>query len=60
MPINEDVVKYEILQGLSQIDDTFIISDFYMTFDKEKRTLSCSFTATTATGEKVSEVISYA
>lgn len=60
MPIEEDVIKREILEGLQQVDETFVITDFYLEYAPENRRLICSFKATTETGEEVSEVIDYA
>lgn len=58
--MNEDLIKSEILNGLSQIDETFIIIDFFAELDPQTRKLKCSFVAQAENGEEVSEVIEYA
>lgn len=58
--MNEDVIRNEILQGLRQVDETFTFSDFYIDFDKSTRKLKVSFSASTESGETVSEVLNYA
>lgn len=57
--MDNDILRNEIMQGLLQVDSSFVISDFYSEFDKETRKLSVSFVAHTEKGETVSEVISY-
>ena len=51
--ITEDEVKNEILDGLMQIDDTFIITDFNMSLNSENRSLSIYFKAENSNGEIV-------
>lgn len=58
--MDEDVIRSEILQGLLQVDDTFVITEFVADHDKPTRHLTVSFKAQNAKGETVSEVISYA
>ena len=58
--MNEETIKNEILKGLQQVDSSFTITDFYLEFDEKTRNISGSFTATTESGETVSEVINYA
>lgn len=58
--IDEELIRREILDGLQQVDDTFFITDFFMTYNNETRQLNISFVAQTSKGETVSEVINYA
>ena len=58
--MDEDIIRNEILQGLLQVDSSFVITDFFSDIDKTTRKLSVSFVAQTDKGEMVSEVISYA
>lgn len=57
---NEDELKNVILQGLLQVDSSFIISSFELNIDKNTRHADIRFTAQTERGEEVSEVITYA
>lgn len=57
---NEDEVKNEILEGLLQVDSSFIITSFTAEIDKKTRHAKMYFTAETDNGDKVSEVVSYA
>lgn len=58
--MDEDIIRNEILQGLLQVDSSFVITDFFSEFDSKTRKLSVSFVAQKDNGETVSEVISYA
>ena len=58
--MDNDIIKNEILQGLLQVDSSFVITDFFSEFDSTTRKLSVSFVAQTDKGETVSEVLSYA
>ena len=60
MPIDEEILKNEILQGLRQEDSSFMITSFFGEYDPKSRSLNVSFEATNDNGETVSEVISYA
>lgn len=51
--VTDEEVKSEILDGLLQVDSSFIISDFNMELDTEKRELNVSFTATNAEGDTI-------
>lgn len=54
--MNEDIIKSEILQGLIQVDETFMINSFDFAYDSKTRTINVAFVATTAKGEEVSGV----
>lgn len=47
------VLKAEIQNGISQVDDSLTIRDFNCTYNKAKRNLSINFTASNAEGETV-------
>lgn len=50
---DEDTIKGVLLEGLQQIDETFEITAFEMTFDKVKRKLKIELTAMTESGETI-------
>jgi len=52
--VDEDHVKSEILQGLLQVDSSFVMTDFSMSLDKVSRHLVVTFTAENADGKVVS------
>ena len=58
--MDNDIIKNEILQGLLQVDSSFVITDFFTKYDSATRQLSVSFVARKSDGEEISEVISYA
>ena len=58
--MNEDLIKREIMSGLSQVDNTLILTDFFLNLDTATRHLSISFVAQNDSGETISEVINYA
>lgn len=45
-----DVIRNEIVNGLHQVDSSFVLNDFTYDFDKNKRTLSITFKATSKNG----------
>ena len=51
--IDEEIVKSEILEGLLQVDNSFILTDFSMSLDDNTRKLKVSFKATNADGETI-------
>ena len=57
---NEEIIKHEILKGLQQVDSTFSIIEFSTVLDDTTRKLLITFTAQNSSGEKISEVVSYA
>ena len=58
--IDEDVIRNEILQGLTQVDSSFFLTSFEMQFDQNTRSLKISFTARNETGDEVRGVTNYA
>lgn len=50
---DEDMIKNEIEQGLSQIDSSFVITSFAMNFDNSTRKLSVAFQAKNSENEAV-------
>ena len=59
MNIYDDIIKNEILNGLLQVDKTFMLKSVDMAHDRETRKLNIAFIASTASGEEVNEVIKY-
>ena len=56
----EDLIRNEILQGLLQVDSSFFITYFSMSFDPLTRHTKVSFKAQNADGEEVEGVKIYA
>ena len=56
---NEDIIKNEILQGLQQIDSSFVLLNFECNFDKRNRKLVINFKAKTQSGEEITISTSY-
>lgn len=57
--IDEDVIKSEIEQGISQVDDNINIDSFSCEFDRKTRQLNVHFTAKAQSGETITTDISY-
>lgn len=57
--VTEEDVKSEIIDGLIQIDSSFIMTGFGMEIDDLNRTLYVSFTATNDEGDTVETNIIY-
>ena len=51
--ITEDLVRYEIEQGLEQVDSSFTITEFSCKIDNNNRKVKVFFKAQTSTGEEV-------
>lgn len=49
-----DVIRNEIANGLTQVDDTLVLQDFKYDYNKNQRTLHIDFTARNSNGEEVS------
>lgn len=49
----EDEVKAEILDGLLQIDESFVLTEFNMQLDSSTRQLAVKFVAETSEGEAI-------
>lgn len=58
--MNEDIIKQEILQGLLQVDNTFIITEFSIIPPSENRTMKVLFAARNEEGKEVKGVKEYA
>lgn len=50
---SEELARYEVEQGLAQVDSTFTITEFAYTVDKAARKASVTFKAQTESGEEV-------
>lgn len=57
--VDEDIVRTEIQNGLSQVDSTFAITDFSCHFDPETRKLTVLFTAKNDNGEIVEDSVEW-
>lgn len=51
--VTEDIVRYEIEQGLLQVDSTFTITEFSCEIDSRNRKVKTHFKAQTGSGEEV-------
>lgn len=49
----EELARYEIARGLSQVDSTFVITEFSYEVDTAKRTAKIAFKAQTESGTEV-------
>lgn len=56
----ENIIRNEIQQGLSQVDSSFVISAFDIETDRKTRKLKISFTAYNDAGNEISGVRVYA
>lgn len=56
---SDDIIKNEILQGLLQIDESFVLDSFSCEIDKINRKLVISFTARNGDGETVAATVDY-
>lgn len=52
--MNTDIYKREILEGLLQVDNSFMLTSFTVREDKETRKLTISYTAQNSDGEEIS------
>lgn len=55
--VDEEIVKSEILDGLMQINSSFIITEFEMSTDSATRKLTVKFKAETAEGEVLKQEV---
>lgn len=51
--MNEDLIRTEILDGLTQVDDTFVIDEIICDYDSSTRKLSVDFKASNESGQSV-------
>ena len=56
---DDDVIRNEILQGLQQVDSSFVLESFDIDFNRSDRTMTISFKAKNSDGEEVSGEQSY-
>lgn len=57
--MNTDIYKREILEGLLQVDSSFMLTSFSVQEDKETRKMVISFTAQNSSGEEISGTTAY-
>lgn len=50
---SEEIIKNEIIEGLHQVDRSFVLTDFKCDFDRKIRKLVISFKAKTNDGEEI-------
>ncbi|MGI6014372.1 MAG: DUF2634 domain-containing protein [Oscillospiraceae bacterium] len=58
--ITEELIRYEIERGLTQVDSTFAITEFACNIDNTKRKATVDFQAVTDTGGEVGGVYTWA
>lgn len=51
---DDEIIRNEIIQGLQQVDSSFVLETFNFDFDSKKRTLTISFKVKNSDGETVS------
>lgn len=56
---SEELVRYEVEQGLHQVDSTFVITEFSYEEDKKGRKATVYFKAQTESGEEVGGEIAW-
>lgn len=56
---DDEIIRNEILDGLQQVDETFKLTKFECSFDREKRKLVIDFSAVNSDGEEVETTVSY-
>lgn len=49
----DEIIRNEILQGLQQVDSSFVLDSFNCDFDRKNRKLTVSFKARNSSGEEV-------
>lgn len=57
--INAEIVQYEIEKGLSQVDETFAITEFAYEEERATRKAKVTFKARTESGEEVGGEVSW-
>lgn len=50
---SEEIIKNEIIEGLHQVDSSFVLEKFNCKLDREKRKLVITFKAKTGNGEEI-------
>lgn len=56
----EEVIRNEIIEGLSQIDSSLYLEEFSCDFDRINRKLTVKFKAKNESGEELEEVLAWA
>lgn len=56
---DDEIIKNEILQGIRQVDDTFVLESFNCDFDKKARKLKINFTARNSKGVTIEHSTEY-
>lgn len=51
---DDEIIRNEIIQGLQQVDSSFVLETFNCDFDRKNRKLTISFKAKNSAGETVS------
>ncbi len=51
---DDDIIRNEIIQGLQQVDSSFVLETFNCDFDRKHRKLKIEFSAKNSDGETVS------
>lgn len=51
---DDEIIRNEIIQGLQQVDDSFVLETFNCDFDRKNRKLVIDFEAKNSDGETVS------
>lgn len=52
---SDEIIRNEILQGLQQVDSSFVLDSFKCDFDRNGRTLTVSFKAKNSAGEEITD-----
>ena len=55
--VNHDEIRNQILQGLQQVDETFMLQDYNWSMDGRK--LNISFVAVNSEGRQISQSVTY-
>ena len=50
---SDEIIKNEIIEGLHQVDSSFVLTSFKCDFDRERRKLVISFKAKTGNGDEI-------
>ena len=56
---SDEIIRNEIIQGLQQVDSSFVLESFDSDFDKKSRKLTVNFKAKNSDGEIVSGSAAY-
>lgn len=56
---NDEIIRNEIIQGLQQVDSSFVLETFNYDFDRKNRKLTIDFKAKNSDGETVDSSSEY-